>query len=909
MKNKIHVIPHTHWDREWYFTSARSCVYLMKDLKDVLDTLEAKKDFKYFILDGQTSLLSDYLSFVPEDEERIKKLVKDNRLIIGPWYTQSDLMLPSGESIVRNLYYGMEDCEKFGKCMNVGYIPDSFGQSANMPQIYRQFGIEDTVFWRGVSDEMSNKINFNWIGDDGSNVFATQIPNGYYTAFAIPENRDDANEFWNEVCIPSESSRSLTKNVYIANGFDQAPIRRNLPELLKQRNQDDPNNEYLISNIENYIADTKNDIISGRLELSNVKGELLSAKQMRIHKTIYSSRADLKKMNTRIQNYVTHTLEPLMVLSSKLGNDYPTKVIENIWRLLLENAAHDSMGSCISDSPNEDVYMRYKRANDIANSLVELHSRMIATSIRKKEDAYSITLFNTQTEEYVGNIKTSLYIPAEDFAIKDCQGNELNYTILNKKDVSNYVKEQNIQMNPSTKVYMPDKIFYAEIEIGNVRVPAMGYSQLLVELDSSTKQELVNTDILENEYYEITINQNGSLNVFDKVTKHLYKNQAIIKDSGEDGDSFNYSPPRKDLIVKSNDAKADIKIMKNQFYCRAEISYNLRLPYDLNERSLEVCSKDLAVKMLVELNEKDPVIDTELEIDNCVLSHKMCIEFNADLASKFNFADQQFGIIRRPNYYAKEMESYERLLNSEHSDDDKKVVNWDNNPETWQEPMLPIEPTQSFASINNEKRGIAVYPRDVREYEVVGEADDTISLTLFRTYGVMGRENLLYRPGRSSGERTIDTPDAELLKKLKFNLGVYYYEGNINTAKVSKYGYLFNTTVTAFGYGEFLNGRIIFAQDKVEQNHSNNYSLFSKNGQTIVSAIKKQEKGNGLIIRLYNGNYQETVDDQLCFNQLISKAFLVNAKEEIIEEIPVIDNSIKVEKLGHCKFITLLVEF
>ena len=39
-KRKVHVIPHTHWDREWYFTTSRSKVYLMKDFKDVLDTLE-----------------------------------------------------------------------------------------------------------------------------------------------------------------------------------------------------------------------------------------------------------------------------------------------------------------------------------------------------------------------------------------------------------------------------------------------------------------------------------------------------------------------------------------------------------------------------------------------------------------------------------------------------------------------------------------------------------------------------------------------------------------------------------------------------------------------------------------------------------------------------------------------------
>lgn len=178
MKRKVHVVPHSHWDREWYFTTSRSKVYLMKDLKDVLDTLESNPDFKYFMIDAQGSLLDDYIKWMPQDKDRITKLVKEKKLVIGPWYTQTDQLVISGESIVRNMYYGMKRCETFGGYMNVGYVPDSFGQSGNMPQIYKEFGIDDTLFWRGVSDDMVNHTDYNWRDDDGSVVFTTQIPFG-----------------------------------------------------------------------------------------------------------------------------------------------------------------------------------------------------------------------------------------------------------------------------------------------------------------------------------------------------------------------------------------------------------------------------------------------------------------------------------------------------------------------------------------------------------------------------------------------------------------------------------------------------------------------------------------------------------------------------------------------------------
>ncbi len=109
----------------------------MKDLKDVLDTLESNPDFKYFMVDAQGSLLDDYIKWMPQDKDRITKLVKEKKLVIGPWYTQTDQLVISGESIVRNMYYGMKRCETFGGYMNVGYVPDSFGQSGNMPQIYK----------------------------------------------------------------------------------------------------------------------------------------------------------------------------------------------------------------------------------------------------------------------------------------------------------------------------------------------------------------------------------------------------------------------------------------------------------------------------------------------------------------------------------------------------------------------------------------------------------------------------------------------------------------------------------------------------------------------------------------------------------------------------------------------------
>ena len=110
-EKKIKIIPHTHWDKEWYFTSARSLVYSLKDFDEVLDILDADPDFKCFHLDGQLSIVEEYLELHPEREEQFARLVKEGRLIIGPWYTQPDTLVVSGESLLKNLEIGMKSID------------------------------------------------------------------------------------------------------------------------------------------------------------------------------------------------------------------------------------------------------------------------------------------------------------------------------------------------------------------------------------------------------------------------------------------------------------------------------------------------------------------------------------------------------------------------------------------------------------------------------------------------------------------------------------------------------------------------------------------------------------------------------------------------------------------------------
>lgn len=135
--------------------------------------------------------------------------------------------------------------------------------------------------------------------------------------------------------------------------------------------------------------------------------------------------------------------------------------------------------------------------------------------------------------------------------MKDNNGNDVNYTILESKDLTDYVLSQTIKLNPSKKVYTPESVIEATIAIEAKDLPAMGYVQYTLDFSHSSKKELKESTTVENEFYSIHLEEDGTLTIVDKTNNHVYKNQAVFEENGDGGDSFNYSPAHQDLVTYS----------------------------------------------------------------------------------------------------------------------------------------------------------------------------------------------------------------------------------------------------------------------------------------------------------------------------------------------------------------------
>src|SRR5712692_8955278 len=183
----IIIVPHTHWDREWYQTFQQFRMRLVTTIDKLLDILDRDPKFSYFTLDGQTIVLDDYLEVRPEQEERLRQHIQAGRILVGPWYLQPDEFLVSGESLVRNLQIGLRRDSEFGEPMHAGYLADCFGHIGQLPQILRGCGIDNTIFWRGVGSE-AHKSEFYWAAPDGTSVLVIHLSSaqGYSNARVMP---------------------------------------------------------------------------------------------------------------------------------------------------------------------------------------------------------------------------------------------------------------------------------------------------------------------------------------------------------------------------------------------------------------------------------------------------------------------------------------------------------------------------------------------------------------------------------------------------------------------------------------------------------------------------------------------------------------------------------------------------
>ncbi len=399
----IILVPHTHWDREWYLTFQQFRMQLVHAVDALLDILDRDSAFSHFMLDGQTIVLDDYLEVQPQHEERLRRYIGAGRIQIGPWYVQPDEFLVSGESLVRNLQIGLRRTADFGEPMRMGYVPDCFGHIAQLPQILRGFGMESAVFWRGVGAE-ATKSEFYWAAPDGSSVLVLHLADriGYSNARHMPLA---PSEFATrtEVLASQILPKATTNTLLFMNGSDHLEPQDGLPATIEAANAllahlSEEHEQILadhgvtrriesihvqIGTLPQYLAAVQAYLQAYPQEqpLQTLSGEMRSSQYSHLLPAVLSTRMWIKQQNSATEHLLERWLEPLTAWATRRGMPYPQGLVRLAWQYLLQNHPHDSICGCSIDQVHRENSIRFAQSQQIAEGvLAQAIQAIVATT-------------------------------------------------------------------------------------------------------------------------------------------------------------------------------------------------------------------------------------------------------------------------------------------------------------------------------------------------------------------------------------------------------------------------------------------------------------------------------------------------------------------------------------------------
>lgn len=806
------VVPHTHWDREWYRPFQEFRARLVDTVDQILELMDADPDYARFSLDGQTIVLEDYLEIRPERRERLAELIRSGRILIGPWYVLPDEFLVSGEAIVRNLLWGDRLAGEYGAKMNVGYLPDQFGHIAQMPQILRGAGLDTAVLWRGVPTAVK-QAEFEWQAPDGSQVFCVYLPHGYGNAARLPLGLNELVDRLRRIVRDLEPFQAT--NVYLLmNGSDHLPAQPGLPQAL-QRAAAELGVEIRIGALPEYIAAVRPQVAA----LPRHVGELRSPARAPMLVGCTSARIGQKQRNHRLETLLTHYAEPYAAWAGALtGRGRPHGFLREAWKLLLQNQPHDSVCGCSIDQVHREMETRYDWAEQIARGEVAVCRERLAEAVdtRSLGDRSGLLIWNPLAWGRTEVVAVTL--PggqgAQRLTLIDPAGRRIPV-------------QAAADGRPKARATAADTtlIFRAD------DLPPHGWALFRLEEiggDSAPEGMLeVNPDGLENDYYRIAVNQDGSLTVLDKETGVTYPAVNRFVDGGDRGDEYTYCPPEKDELVSESQPPRRLGVLTGKLQGRVveagpvraalELTLEYRVPAalapDRAARGKETVSIPIVTRVSLARGLKR--IDFSTTVENTARDHRLRVHFVAPYRVDGMAVETQYGVV--------------------HRDRDRAAG------EDWPELPAGAGPAKTFASISDGQSGLTVINRGLPEHELLSDDNGAaIAVTLIRAVGWLSREDLHTRPGGHAGPG-LETPDAQCQGKYTFEYALITHRGNWEEAQVWR---------AAHGFNQPVEVQPVVAHAGALPACG---SFLELSGDGIaLAAVKPAEDGDGIIVRIYN---------------------------------------------------------
>ena len=690
---KLHYFNSTHWDREWYLPMQNFRYRLVATMERILDGLEDEKGFNKFTFDGQTIVLEDVCEIKPEEALRITNAVKAGKLNIGPWYVMPDEFLVSGESLIRNLLIGKEVAEEFGgKPWPVGYICDIFGHIAQMPQIFKGFNIDVTVLWRGVDADW--EPYFFWQAPDGSrNGVVKLLPYTGYGSFSLhvtgsydlplveTEFKERTAKFMERLV------KHYNDEIIVTDAIDHSEPHPDVESIKKWFGEMYPGSEFIHSDYTEFY-----DFFKQKPDLPVREGEFIVTWKPEgtpmIPHTL-SSRYDIKAGNDKIQNRYELDLDPLMAREVAAGRDFSAPFWKFAWKQFIKNHPHDSICGCSVDAVHRQMLSRYEEIQQIGNSIYDGMydadwKNVTGSDIRNftnnlidpegafkvtncaEDGCYTIRIFNALPFEQEKVMSLDIPFPTVKPYPKSWQEpfgyQKLNaFRIYDNAGVEVPYKLTSVKRNQHSRFYYQDARVY---DIYNVtctcKLAASGWTILEVKpFDGSVRyfgSQLVNNNGAENALLKLTVEDDGSLTIFDKVRNRSYSKLNLFEVDRDIGDGWNMVHPVENRLYQKG-ACTGVTVVEDgreRTVFAVDFSFNVAREMihggTVNEAYAGIRESDeyvtLKLRSFVTVDANSDAVKIRTEVDNNVCDCRVKVRIPTGIAGNY-YAAQAFAFIER----------------------------------------------------------------------------------------------------------------------------------------------------------------------------------------------------------------------------------------------------------------------
>lgn len=747
MSRELVVVPHTHWDREWYEPHDVFRLRLVHMLDRLLDLMEAEPDYR-FTLDGQAAAVDDYLEMRPEQRERVAALVEAGRLSIGPFLILLDEFCCDGETIVRNLELGMAASRRLGRPMPVGYLPDMFGHAAQTPQILRGFGIGHSALWRGAPDRVRAHA-FAWEAPNGDAVRCEYLFDGYGNGLDLFALRGQLPEL-----APEYADRTASwfgdDPVLAMLGTDHSAPPADLVEVVAEYDAHGGDPAIAIETIDAYLSRFGTDE-AALARLPRVTGELRSHARGNLLPGVFSIRTNLKAEMGRT--------ERLLSAAERLDLVYGTRdhraFFDTAWYRLVESTAHDSVTGCGVDATADQVGSRIATAGHIAQGVIGA----VLTDLARHASPATHLVFNPSARPRRTQIEVTVHGAVDELspgvqvldALPTVLGDERMRTdelpkLLRRihgrelfgQQINGYVwgeRSLRFQVAESPVGIWDLAAFTAELEariagepsgaaewhietIADARhrallavdVPALGLAGVHEHSAPAPIAPVrVESGVLANDALTVSVNADGTVRI-ETAGGRVIDGALRLVDEGDCGDSYNYGPVdpasavREPVRVETSVLEAGP--LRGRILIRR--TYEVPVGLDATARVRSTVTTPMVVDTVVELREGERFLRTTVDVVNPAADHRLrlLVPVGArDLASSRSAG--QYGITHRGRM----------------------------GEGGWGEFPLPTYPAYRFAAAG----AAGVLVDKLTEYELVSDeaSDDALAVTLLRSVGLM----------------------------------------------------------------------------------------------------------------------------------------------------------------------------